>query len=157
MPETCSECNKPIPDNAVFCPTCGPPHIPEENPDKGISFGGALRRIFFIVLLFSLIALYKLDVNWDSINIFELSPDADIREKTRAGNIPDDDDFKVVHFVNVPRANVRAEKSGRSKVVTILEKGVRVTLVEKDENWSKIQVDGTTGWIATRLLTAQVE
>lgn len=157
MTETCNECKKPLPKNAIFCPTCGPPHIPDENPEKGIGLGGAFRRITFIVVLFGLIAFYKLDINLDSINIFELAPDAEIQEKTKAGEIPQDDDFKLIHFVNVPRANVREEKSGKSKVVTVLKKGVRVTIVEKDENWSKIEVDGTTGWIATRLLTAQIE
>lgn len=149
--EYCVACQKPLPPGAVFCPHCEPPQPPPPKPDGGITPGQAAFRIALIVLVFAGAVAVKAGLPWDRwfAETGEVMPEEADR--------PQDEDFKVVHYVKVDRANVRKEPSLDSEVITVVSKGVQIVVKEKREDWSRVDLDGKTGWIATDLLSAQVE
>ena len=48
-PEFCADCRQRIPAGDMFCPHCGPPNPPEDQPEEGIGFGQTFIRIVLIV------------------------------------------------------------------------------------------------------------
>ena len=59
--------------------------------------------------------------------------------------------IQTFHTVIAPLANVWAEPSTESKVVTVVEKGTRLDVLEDNGLWSKIRVFDKTGWISNKL------
>ena len=66
-------------------------------------------------------------------------------------NVSEDINAPVIKYINVEHTvRIRDSKSFTSKVITILPKNTRVTILEDDGTWSKIQLDddsGTIGYI----------
>lgn len=149
--EHCAACRKPLKPGAVFCPNCDPPRPPPARPEGGITLRQATVRIALIVLVFAGAVALKADIPWDRwfAETGEVMPDEE--------NRPQDEDFEVIHYVNVDRANVRKEPDLDSEVITVVGKGVRIKVIEKNEDWSRVDLDGRTGWVATELLSARVE
>ncbi|GJL78280.1 MAG: hypothetical protein NPINA01_12690 [Nitrospinaceae bacterium] len=157
--EYCSHCREPIPAGAAFCPHCGPPNIPEEEPDEGIGFGQTFFRIFLIVALFSALAIFKLDLQlWDS------REEAPVEEgpvmKSKSGKKvakPHAVDFTTSHHIKADQSKVREKPSNDGKTLTVLKKGAKVTILEGNEDWWKITGGGKVGWIIKDDLDTEIK
>ncbi len=153
----CSVCNEPLPARAAFCPHCGPPIPAEDEPDKGMGFGQTFIRILLIVVLFGAVAIYKLDFNLTD-NSDEISPARSTlksptgaaKEKAHA------EDFKTINHIKVKKSQVRDKPSKEGKVLTVLKKDTKVTILDSDEEWLKIVSGGKTGWIPKDDLDLQI-
>lgn len=151
----CPECHDPIPAGAYFCPQCDPPVPPDDDPEKGITPNQAFKRIAVIVSLFLLIAIFKLDISLESITQ-TFFPGENGAATTDGVPEAGDTDFKVIHFVKVDRANIRSQPNTKSAILLSVTQRQEVNVLERKEKWSKVEVDGTTGWVANRLLASEV-
>lgn len=149
----CVSCNQPLPPGAAFCEYCGPPILPENIPEAGMSFGDAFKKIALLTLIFAGIVVYK--TGWDYRTLFDTPGQAATEEQAR--EIPKDDDYQLIHFVNVSFANIREKPSGQSKIIAGAGKGERLIVLEKGQQWTQVDLGGETGWIATRLLSSSIE
>lgn len=153
----CAVCREPLPAGVPFCPHCGPPNPPEDEPDEGMGSGQTFFRIFLIVVLFGAIAIFKLDISLMD-NTDETapalpgikSPAGTVNEKTHSV------DFKTVNHIKVVKSQVRQKPSNKGKVLTVLKKGSKVTILDSNEDWLKILADGETGWISKDDLDVQI-
>ena len=71
--------------------------------------------------------------------------------------MPQDEDYQLIHYVNVSFANIREEPSGQAKIIAGAGKGERLIVLEKGEHWTQVDLGGQKGWIATRLLSSSIE
>lgn len=149
----CVSCNKPLPPGAVFCQYCGPPLRPDEVPESGMTFWQALKKITFLSLIFAALVAYKMD--WDYQAFFANVSETVAKEEVE--EIPEDEDFHLIHYVNVRFANIREEPSKEAKIIGGAGKGERLIILEQGEHWSQIDMGGKKGWIATRLLSSSIE
>ncbi len=149
----CISCNQSLRPDAAFCEHCGPPVLPGDVPESGMTFGQAIKKIGLLTLVFAVLVAYKMD--WDYQALFNNGLPISQEEKVR--EIPDDDDLQLFHYVNVPHANIREKPDGKSKVITGAGKGERLIILEKGEQWTQVDLGGKNGWIATRLLDATIE
>lgn len=154
----CSECNEPLPARAAFCPHCGPPIPAENEPDKGMGFGQTFFRILLIVVLFGAVAIYKLDFNLSdkSDEISPARPNMKSPEGGAAKEKAHATDFKTINKIKVDKSQVRQEPSEKGKVLTVLKKGTKVTILDSNEDWLKIASGGKTGWISKEDLDLQI-
>jgi hypothetical protein len=149
----CVSCNKPLPSGAAFCEHCGPPVPPEEIPESGMTFWQAMKKISLLTLLFTVLVAYK--ANWDYKAFLDGVMETPVEEK--AQDIPKDEDYQLIHYVNVPFANIRKEPSKQSKIVGGAGKGEHLVILEKREHWTQVDMGGKKGWVATRLLSTSIE
>lgn len=149
----CTACGEPVPPKAIFCPNCGPPVLPEERPEVELTGGQTAARIFVLVLLFSALVVYEMDV--DLAGYFKGSSTPPTQNP--AQTLSQDEDFEVRHFINVDWANLRDRGSMESKIVQAIKKGSEVKVLETVNNWSKIKYKDKTGWVYSSLLTARVK
>ena len=153
----CAVCREPLPAGVPFCPHCGPPNPSEDEPDEGIGFGQTFFRIFLIVVLFGAVAIFKLDFSLMD-NTEETSP-ALPGIKSPAGpgkEKPHVADFETINNIKVDKSRVRQKPSNKGKVLTVLKKGSKVTILDSNEDWWKIMADGETGWISKDDLDVQI-
>lgn len=150
----CTSCNQPLRPGAAFCERCGPPVLPEENPKTGMTFWQAFKKIGLLTLVFAVLVAYK--VEWDYRTFFSNSLPTSLEEKTQEV-LEDDDDYQLVHYVNVSFANIREKPSGNSKIVAGATMGEHLVILEKGEHWTQVDLGGKKGWIATRLLGTSIE
>lgn len=147
----CSACKKPVPDDLLVCLACDTPEILELDPEKSVLTASQTSlRIAVMVLIFFLIVVFKLNIKFgksdpaiqtEAIDEIEIVPDS-----------PLDGNFETFHIVNVDAANVRAEPSIAAKRVAVLSMGTRVKVLKTQKDWTQIRANGTTGWVASRLL-----
>jgi hypothetical protein len=149
----CISCNKPLPAGAAFCEHCGPPIRPEDTPESEMSFWQAMKKISLLTLLFAVLVAYKAD--WDYKAFFDNAVETPVEEK--AQDIPKDEDYQLIHYVNVSFANIREKPSKQSKIVGGAGKGEHLVILEKREHWTQIDMGGKKGWVATRLLSTSIE
>jgi len=149
--DMCVSCRKPLPPGALFCEACGPPLLPADNTGRGLTKGQTAASIAVMVFFFSTLVVLKLGMSFGDV-VSTLFPD-----KVEEQALPQDPDFEVNNYVNVTRANVRDQPSSEGKVLTTLGKGVKVKVLEPGETWTKIDLNGKSSWIGTRLLTASIE
>ena len=149
----CISCNKPLPEGAAFCEHCGPPIRPEDTLESAMSFWQAMKKISLLTLLFAVLVAYKAD--WDYKAFFGDVMETPVEEK--AQDIPKDDDYQLIHYVNVSFANIREEPSKKAKIVGGAGKGEHLVVLEKREDWTQIDMGGKKGWVATRLLSTSIE
>ena len=149
----CISCNKSLPPGAAFCEHCGPPIRPEDTPESGMSFWQAMKKISLLTLLFAVLVAYKAD--WDYKAFFDNAMETPVEEK--AQDFPKDDDYQLIHYVNVSFANIREKPSNQSKIVGGAGKGEHLVILEKGEHWTQIDMGGKKGWVATRLLSTSIE
>ena len=150
----CTSCNQSLRPGAAFCERCGPPELPESIPDSGMTFGQALKKIGLLTLVFVVLVAYK--VEWDYQAFFSDTLPASLEEKAQEVP-PDDEDYQLVHYVNVSFANIREQPSGTSKIVAGASMGEHLIILEKGEHWTQVDLGGKKGWIATRLLATSIE
>lgn len=152
----CTECHARLSPRGVFCPECDPPLPPGGEPEEtGISFGQAMLRIGALMVLFLAVAFVKLDISLDSL----------FSEKHATGELemlsdlerPQDKDFQTVHTVLVPFANIRLEPSVNGNIITVVEQGMTLEVIEDNGRWSKVRAFDKTGWIANKLLQSEVQ
>ena len=157
--EYCVVCQNTIPPGALYCRVCGPPKLPEEEPEKGrLTMTQTLLRVGVMTLLFSAIVVFKQEIKFKLPWIDE-SPVSE-EEALEQGEHPDNSfkpEFKVVHIVNVPGANIRSEPSIVARKVTVLLQGTRVKVLETRRGWQRIRSNGAEGWVASRLLDKKME
>ena len=56
---------------------------------------------------------------------------------------------RQVLVVNVGRANMREKPDTKAKIVQVLTKGTKVTVVSKGDQWYRVRLtDGKEGWVA---------
>lgn len=149
----CVSCNQPLAPGAVFCEHCGPPVLPGDLPESGMSLGQALKKIVLLTLVFVGIVAYKME--WDYQAFFNDVASGAVEEK--AQEIPQDEDYELIHYVNVSFANIREQPSGKSKIIAGAGQGERMIVVEKGDQWTQVDLGGQKGWIATRLLSTSIE
>lgn len=57
-------------------------------------------------------------------------------------------------IVNVGKANVREKPDTKAKILQVLSKGTKLTVVSKGHQWYRVRLDdGTQGWIAESVVT----
>ena len=61
---------------------------------------------------------------------------------------------KTTKYVNVEKANLREKASKDSSTVKSISKNTAVTVVGTEGTWSKVEVDGKTGYILSELLSS---
>jgi hypothetical protein len=149
----CISCNKPLPEGAAFCEHCGPPIRPEDTPESAMSFWQAMKKISLLTLLFAVLVAYKAD--WDYKAFFGDVMEAPVEEK--AQDIPEDEDYQLIHYVNVSFANIREQPSKQAKIIGGAGKGEHLVILEKREHWTQVDMGGKKGWVATRLLSSSIE
>ena len=149
----CISCNQPLPAGAAFCEHCGPPIRPEDAPESKMSFWQAMKKISLLTLVFALLVAYKAE--WDYKAFFGSVMEAPVEEK--AQDIPEDEDYQLIHYVNVSFANIREQPSKQAKIVGGAGKGEHMAILEKGEHWTQVDMGGKKGWIATRLLSTSIE
>lgn len=149
----CISCNRPLPAGAVFCEHCGPPIQPEGIPESGMTFWQAMKKIALLTLLFVVLVAYK--TNWDYMAFFDDVMETPVEEKVQ--EVPKDDDYQLIHYVNVSFANIREKPSKQSKIIGGAGKGEHLIILEKREHWTQVDMGGKKGWIATRLLSTSIE
>ncbi len=156
--EICSVCNTVIRPSSIFCEKCGPPQLPPEEVPESLGFGQAFFRILLVVGLFSGLVFYKAQPEtFSSVDTLVTKIKSELPLVSEKFPEADEPDYKLVHKVNVDRANVRAKPSSKSNVIEVLPRGSVVSVISKAESWSQIQLDKKKGWIASRLLDSKVE
>jgi hypothetical protein len=153
----CAVCREPLPDGATFCPHCGPPNPPEDEPDEGMGFGQTFFRILLIVILFGAVAIFKLDISLTDhtddtqpSETVKKSPDG---KKTAKPHVVD---FETINHIKVDKSKVRKKPLKKGKILTVLKKGTKVKILDSNEDWLKIIADGETGWISKDDLDVQI-
>ncbi len=157
-PDTCSQCQLPIPAGDTFCPHCGPPALHDDEPETGIGGGQTFFRILLIVALFGAVAIFKLDLNlWDKGEV--QAPNGAVMESSDEPKAtkPHVVDFKTIHHIKAEQSKMREKPAKDGKILTVLKKGAKVTIVDGNEDWWKITGDGKTGWIARDDLDTQIQ
>jgi hypothetical protein len=151
----CATCGAKVSSGGLFCRECAPPVLPIDEPEEtGISFEQALKRIFILILLFLSIAVIKLDLSISSLflNNTKSEYSGSLIESKKKSN----ESFDVMHTVIPHTANVRSKPSIKSEVIGMVKQGMNLVVIESNESWSKVHVFEKTGWIASRLIKAEI-
>ena len=151
----CSVCGAKIRPKTIFCFQCGPPELPPQDPEEiGISLEQAIFRITGLIIFFVCIALVKLQ--YSDENVIS-SIDRDLKIQSPENVIKNNDvEFKLTHTVIATSANVRNKPSMNGKIITLVEKGMNLNVIEEKNGWSKVQVFEETGWISSKLIQSEV-
>jgi hypothetical protein len=149
----CVSCNQPLMPGAAFCEHCGPPIGPGDIQEPAMNFWEAMRKISLLTLVFAALVAYKMD--WDYQTFFGDIMETPVEEE--AQEIPEDEDYQLIHYVNVSFANIREQPDKKSKIIGGAGKGERLVILEKGEHWSQVDLGGKKGWVATRLLSTSIE
>tara|TARA_Y100000590_G_scaffold186152_1_gene212115 strand:- start:2751 stop:3272 length:522 start_codon:yes stop_codon:yes gene_type:complete len=152
----CDSCNSILPAPGFFCIQCQPPQGPDSIIDDELSFSQTILRISLLVLLFTNIVVFKININ---IENWLIGDQKETQIKVA------DDDFKIYFKINTDLANVRNHPNLKtSKILETLSMGTQVEILhEMHKGWSKIKYKlGSgepyrTGWIATKLLSSESE
>jgi hypothetical protein len=151
----CSTCGAKILSSGLFCSECVPPILPIDGPEEiGISFEQAIKRIFILVLLFASIVVIKLDLSISSLflNNTNSEDSGSLIESKKQSNEP----FDLIHTVIPHSANVRSKPSMQSEVIGMVKQGMKLVVIESNDSWSKVHAFEKTGWIASRLIKAEI-
>ena len=152
----CGTCSSRIPSPGFFCIQCGPPEGPVEAIEGELTFSKMILRVTLLILLFLIIAVFKLDINMTEV--------LSINHDEKQMEVADDDDFKIIFKVNTGLANIRnLPNMQTSKIIDSIPIGTQVMVNGIEGGWSKIKYSHElndnlkTGWIATRLLDSEIK
>ena len=152
----CGTCSSLIPPPGFFCIQCGPPEGPVAAIEGELTFSKMILRITLLILLFLIIAVFKLDINMTEV--------LSINHDEKQMEVADDDDFKIIFKVNTGLANIRnLPNMQTSKIIDSIPIGTQVMVNGIEGGWSKIKYSHElndnlkTGWIATRLLDSEIK
>ena len=153
----CDTCNSLLPAPGFYCVQCEPPSGPNSIVEDELTFSQAMLRISLLVLLFSVVAIFKLDIN--------IADELPYNEEETKFKIAEDEYFKIFYKINTGLANVRSHPSSKkSKIIATLPRGTQVEILhEMHRGWSKVKYkmklgdQYKTGWIATKLLNSEIK
>ena len=152
----CSVCSAKILPGTIFCFECGLPDLPKKEPEEtGISLEQAVMRIGVLVFLFTCLILAKFDVSMD--DLFFSSDTVLEADSLNFGAKDQGDGLEVIHTVIASLANVRAKPSMDGEILAVVEKGMKLVVVEKKKDWIKVRVFEKTGWIGSGLIKSEVQ
>ena len=152
----CDSCNSLLPAPGYYCVQCEPPQGPESDSTGELKFSQAMLRICLLIVLFLVIAVYKLDINL--MHIFSSSA-----QRTPI-KVAEDEDFKIFFKVNSSLVNLRSLPNMKtSKIIGMLVMGAQVEVLGAEGNWSKVKLkpqageEPKTGWIITKLIDSEIK
>ena len=152
----CSTCGAKVLSSGLFCRECSPPILPIDEPEEiGISFEQALTRIFILILLFVSIAVIKLNLSISSL--FLNNAKSEYSDSLIESNKQSIEPFDAIHTVIPHTANVRSKPSIKSEVIGMVKQGMNLVVIESNESWSKVHAFEKIGWIASRLIKAEIQ
>ena len=133
----CSVCGAKILPKKIFCFECGPPGPLKKEPEEtGISLEQAIFRITSLVFLFVCVVLIKFYVSTDdSASLVDKNREV---QSTVNGKKIQGDEFELIHTVIPSSANVLSKPSVDGRVITIVEEGMNLNVIENKENWTCI-------------------
>ena len=153
----CDVCVTLLPAPGFFCIKCDPPEPPDPDPEKGLIASQASLRIVLLVLVFIVVAVVKLEIDFQNLASGEKASEVPLK-------VLEDKDFKLLFKVKVISANLRNIPNTKgSKIISVLSKGTPVEVLEKKDRWSKIrsntnpEEEPLTGWIASKLLDSEIK
>ena len=152
----CNTCNSIMPPPGFFCIQCGPPDGPVAVTEGELTFSKMILRVTLLILLFLLVAIFKLDINMMEV--------LSINQGETQIKVPKDEDFKIIFKINTGLANIRNLPNMKTgKIIDSIPIGTQVMVNGIQGNWSKIkyspELNGNqkTGWIATRFLDSEIK
>ena len=153
----CDTCSSLLPAPGFYCEQCKPPSGPASIMEGELTFYQAMLRISLLILLFLVIAIFKLDIN--------VADELTFTKKEAKLKIAEDEDFKLFYKVNTGLANVRSVPNSKtSKIIDTLSMGTQVEILhEMHRGWSKVKYRMESGdqykigWIATKLLSSEIK
>ena len=153
----CDVCVTLLPAPGFFCVKCDPPEFPDPDPEKGLVVSQAFLRIVLLILVFIVVAVVRLEIDFQNLAPEEIASEAPLK-------VAEDEDFKLLFKVKVRFANLRNKpNTKKSEIIFVLSKGTQVEVLEKKGNWSKIRLnprpgeESKTGWLASRLLDSKIK
>jgi uncharacterized protein YgiM (DUF1202 family) len=61
-----------------------------------------------------------------------------------------------VLYISVPRANFREGPDVKAKILSVLTRGTKLTVLEKSAQWYRVRLDdGKEGWVAESVTSAK--
>tara|TARA_B100000686_G_scaffold342062_1_gene420513 strand:- start:477 stop:968 length:492 start_codon:yes stop_codon:yes gene_type:complete len=150
--EVCNICHCSLPIGSVFCSYCDPPEKPVAILESRLSFSQTFLRIGFLLVLFAVFVFFKTDALLNEV----MKEKSLLDGSTTSAEKPEDNSFKVIHFINSKMANIRARPVS-GKIIMVLKRGERVLVEDRERQWSRIVAHGKTGWISDKLLDSIVE
>ena len=151
----CDTCSSLIPPPGFFCIQWGPPEGPVAAIEGELTFSKMILRVTLLILLFLIIAVFKLDINMTEV--------LSINHDEKQMEVADDDDFKIIFKVNTGLANIRnLPNMQTSKIIDSIPIGTQVMVNGIEGGWSKIKYSHElndnlkTVWISTRLLDSEI-
>ena len=153
----CDSCGTLLPAPGFYCVQCDPPEHPDPDPEKDIAFPQAFLRIILLILIFIVVAVYKLEI--DSTAFFQ-----DLSPQEVPVKVAEDEDYQMVFKVNVSFVNLRDKPSTKtSTILFVLTQDTGVEVLEEKGKWSKIRSNpgpgekSRTGWLVSRLLESEIK
>lgn len=152
----CDSCNSLLPSPGYYCVQCEPPQGPESDFEGELKFTQAMLRISLLILLFLVIAVFKLDVKVTDVFLSSA--------QETPMKIAEDEDFKIFFKVNTALVNLRSLPNMKtSKIIGSLVMGAQVEVLKTERVWSKVKLKPQagetpkTGWIASKLLDSEIK
>jgi hypothetical protein len=147
----CRVCKQAVPNDSLVCQICDAPELPEDDPSHDdLTLPKTLLRIAVMVVIFTVYLSFHAGV-WFGDSKIE-TPVEEIKDTEVVTDSSTGVEIETFHVINVAGANVRAEPSIAAKRIAVLPIETRVEVLKTQNDWSQISVNGTTGWVATRLL-----
>ena len=147
----CRVCKQVVPNDSLVCEVCDAPNLPEPDPSKDdLTWPKVILRITVMVVICAVYLAFKAGIWFGDSNIetpVEKIGNAEVVSDNSAGVA-----IETFHVINVAGANIRAEPSIAAKKIAVLSIETRVKVLKTQNDWSQISVNGTTGWVASRLL-----
>lgn len=152
----CDTCNSLLPSPGFYCVQCEPPQGPSSDSEGELKFSQAMLRITLLILIFLVIAVFKLEVNVKDVLSF-----GQVETQMK---IAEDEDFKILFKVNTGLVNVRNIPNMKSsKIIGSISLGTQVEVLGAEGSWSKVKYKPEsggslqTGWIATKFLDSEIK
>ena len=153
----CDVCGTLLPAPGFFCVKCDPPEPPDPYPEKGLNVSQTSLRIFLLILIFIVVAVFRLEIDMQNLFSEEAASEAPMK-------VAEDEDFKLLFKVKVSFANLRDKPNTKtSKILFVLPQGTPVEVLEIKGNWSRIRSNPKsgeqvrTGWLASKLLDSEIK
>lgn len=153
----CDTCGSLLPAPGYYCVQCEPPQGPESKVEGELTFRQAMLRISFLILLFVIAVVFKLDINRAKFLSYSSQKETKLK-------IAEDEDFKIFFKINADLVNVRSLPNVKtSKILASLPMGTQVEVLNTEKSWSKVKFNlqsgdqAETGWIASKLLDSEIK
>ncbi|MCK8782614.1 SH3 domain-containing protein, partial [Rhizobium sp. NTR19] len=83
-------------------------------------------------------------------------PQSRVSSQCKSTPIESDNPGRAVVRYTQTAVNLREGPGTKHAVITVIQKGIAVSVIESHGGWSRVQVNGsTTGWMATSTLAEQ--